>query len=102
MGDENFFKPIFEFRSEHVYFFLIHDNQYYLMDASRRVKVLAMDPVKDKLYLKQTLDLHPEDKERLDQVDFDEFMISNGVLHWNDLMFFLIETKARENPTWIG
>lgn len=102
MGDENYFKKIFEFRSEKVYFFLFNDNKFYLMDQSRKIKVLKIDPIKDEMFQESTLELPAKDREQILHVDFDEYMISSGCLHWNDQAFYLIDSKARDNDTWLG
>lgn len=32
--------------------------------------------------------------------DFDEYAISDNCLHWDEYVFFLIDSKAKDNPTW--
>jgi len=41
MGDAVFIQKVFEFRSELIYFFLIKNGKFYVMDESKKVRVLV-------------------------------------------------------------
>jgi len=45
MGDATFIQQVYEIRSELVYFFLIKNGKFYLMDESKKVRVLVQDPL---------------------------------------------------------
>lgn len=49
---------------------------------------------------KTTLELPEKDANTIVYTDFDEYCISEGCLHTNDKLFFLIESKSMDNPTW--
>lgn len=44
MNDEHFIHSIFEFRSERVHFFQLYRGKFYLMDASKKIKIFNQDP----------------------------------------------------------
>ena len=46
------------------------------------------------------LELPEEDAREIVYNDFDEYCISNGVLHTNDKMYFLLDSRAKDNETW--
>lgn len=104
MGDEDFIQLVYEVRTEVVYFFVfqLHLQKFYLMDATKRIRVLSLNSFTNKFVLEQTLDLCSKDKSLISYTDFDEFTISSGCLHWNKYAFQMIESKAKDNPTWEG
>jgi hypothetical protein len=70
------------------------------MDESKRIKVLVQDPKTKLLSVETTMDLCKSDKEMIEKTPFDEYAVSPGVVHWNNLAFTMIESKTRDNPTW--
>jgi len=102
MGEDNFIQCVYEFRSETVYFF-VYQNQldkFYLMDEKKKVRCLVKDEHTGKLVLEKEYELCKLDQGKISYTDFDEFSISNGCLHWNAYVFFLIDNVAKDNPTW--
>lgn len=101
MGNDDFFQLVYHFQSNWVYFFLQEDNKkFYLMDESKRVKVLVQDPKTMLLSVEKTMDLCKIDSELIEKTAFDEYSVSPGVIHWKKYAFTLIESKFRDNPTW--
>jgi hypothetical protein len=47
-----------------------------------------------------TLELPEKDLNAIVYADFDEYSISDGVLHYNDRLYFLLDSKAKDNPTY--
>lgn len=47
-----------------------------------------------------TLELPQKDANSIVYADFDEYAISDGVLHSNDRMYFLLNSKSKDNATW--
>ena len=100
MGEDAFFQLVFHFQASWVYFFQKVGDKFYMMDDSKRVRILVQDPKNHTLSVVTTLDLLKEDKEKLRQVPFDEFIITPGCVHWDNYAFNLIENKTKDNPTW--
>ena len=50
--------------------------------------------------LKNTLELPQKDLPTIIYSEFDEYAISDGVLHAADKMYFLLDSKAKDNPTF--
>lgn len=98
MGDEKFVKCVYTLRSSKVYFFLQHQEQFYLMDDQKKVRHLQPDSETYMWKLTTTLELPEKDLKDIVYADFDEHSISDGVLHYNDKLYFLLETKAKDNP----
>jgi len=100
MGGDGFVKTVFSLRSSKIYFLLFHQNQFYLMDEQKKVRVLSAN---SETYMwKQTniLELPERDANGIVYADFDEYTVSDGVLHFNDKLYFLLESKSMDNPTW--
>lgn len=70
------------------------------MDDQKKVRVLQPN-VETKMW-KQTnmLELPERDANALVYADFDEYCVSDGVLHCNNKLYFLLESKSMDNPTW--
>lgn len=102
MGNDDFFEVVYTFQSKWVYFFLYNEetNKFYVMDEHKRIKVLVPDPKTKQLELDRTMDLCKHDKEEIDKTPFDEYSVSPGVVHWNGIVMTMIDSKARDNPTW--
>jgi hypothetical protein len=100
MGGEGFVKSVFSLRSSKIYFLLYHQNQFYMMDDQKKVRVFTAN---SKTFMwKQTnlLELTENDANGIVYADFDEYAVSDGVLHQNDKLYFLLESKSMDNPTW--
>jgi len=81
MGGEGFVKSVFTLRSSKIYFLLYHQNQFYMMDDLKKVRVFTPNP---KTFMwKQTnlLELAEADANEIVYADFDEYAVSDGVLH---------------------
>jgi len=81
MGGEGFVKSVFTLRSSKIYFLLFHQNQFYMMDDLKKVRVFTANP---KTFMwKQTnlLELAEADANEIVYADFDEYAVSDGVLH---------------------
>ena len=50
--------------------------------------------------LKTTLELPVKDLPSIIYSEFDEYAISDGVLHSGDRMYFMLDSKAKDNPTY--
>ena len=50
--------------------------------------------------LESTIELLPEDKNTLYHDTFDEFLISDDTMHWNDKVIYFSEQKKKDNYTW--
>ena len=74
--------------------------KFYLMDDSKRIRILVQDPKLHTLSVLTTLDLCKKDKELLKQTPFDEFAVSPGCIHWDNKALFMIDNKQKDNPTW--
>ena len=46
------------------------------------------------------MELAEKDANAIVYADFDEFAVSEGVLHTKDKLFFLLSSKSKDNPTW--
>lgn len=65
MGEESFFQLVYQFQATWVYFFQKVDNKFYLMDNSKKVRVLEQDPKTHGLSVSTTLELCIADKESI-------------------------------------
>ena len=70
------------------------------MDSSKKIRVLSQDQETFMLTQTTTFELAKKDQARIFYSDFDEYTISDQVLHWNDRMFFLLDSKSKDNLTW--
>jgi len=100
MGDSSFFQKVFELRTDLIYFFLISDGKFYVMDSAKKVRVLVQDTITKKLHQEGVFELGKKDKQQLVHTSFDEYSISSGCLHWDSKMFFLLDSSSRDNATW--
>jgi hypothetical protein len=104
MGNDDYFQIVYTFPSKWVYFFLIESSAgsefFYLMDDSKRVRVLQQDPKSKMFTLNATLDLCRKDKDIIERRSFDEYAVSPTVLHWKDSFMTMIDNRTRDNPTW--
>lgn len=100
MGGDGFVKVVFTLRSSCVYFLLFNQGQFYLMDDQKKIRLC--EPNNDTQMWKQinTLELPERDMNAIVYNDFDEYCVSDGVLHTNEKLYFLLDSKAMDNPTW--
>ena len=70
------------------------------MDETKRIKVLVQDPKTKLLSVETTMNICKSDREMIERTPFDEYAVSPGVVHWNNLALTMIESKTRDNPTW--
>ena len=70
------------------------------MDDQKKIRLLLPNNETYQWKLKTTLELPEKDVAALVYSDFDEFTISDGVLHANDRMYYLLDSKAKDNPTY--
>ena len=63
MGEESFFQLVYHFQANWVYFFQKSDDKFYMMDDSKKVRVLVQDPKTHNLSIQTTLELCVFDKE---------------------------------------
>lgn len=71
-----------------------------MMDDQKKIRLC--EPNKDTQMWKQltTLELPERDMNNIVYNDFDEYCVSDGVLHTNDKLYFLLDSKAKDNATW--
>ena len=100
MGADQFVKTVYQLRSDRVYFLLFQQGQFYLMDDQKKIRLLEPNPENYMWTLKTTLELPLKDQQSIVYADFDEYCISDGVLHANDRMYFLLDSKTKDNPTY--
>lgn len=97
MGSIGFIKNVFEFRSDHVYFFLHFQQRFYLMDAHQRIRVMRFEEQLEELLVETILEIPNKDKSLLEKCPFDNFIITNGVLHWRDRVLFVMSSANLQN-----
>lgn len=100
MGGAGFIKPVFSLRSTCIYFLLNRGNTFYVMDDQKKIRVLT--PNEENYVWKQTMtfELCADDAKQIVYSDFDEYCISDSVLHANDRMYFMLDSRAKDNDTW--
>mmetsp|Transcript_1797 Transcript_1797/g.2555 ORF Transcript_1797/g.2555 Transcript_1797/m.2555 type:complete len:208 (+) Transcript_1797:3003-3626(+) len=100
MGGAGFIKSVFSLRSSCIYFLLNRGNTFYIMDDQKKIRVLKPN---DETYVWRqdtTFELCQSDAKQIVYSDFDEYCISDGVLQANDRMYFLLDSRAKDNATW--
>lgn len=100
MGADGFVKPVFHLRSSIIYFMLYIQGLFYIMDDTKKIRVLKPNAENYMWKQKTTYELPEKDRSEIVYADFDEFSISAGVLHYNDKMYFLLDSKSKDNATW--
>lgn len=70
------------------------------MDDQKKVRVLHANTETNMWKQVNTLELPERDANKLVYADFDEYCVSEGVLHCNDKLYFLLESKSMDNATW--
>ena len=64
------------------------------------MKKLVQDEKSHQLRVDMTLEVLPGDKNSLYYDAFDEFLVSDEAMHWNDKVFYFSEQKKKDNFTW--
>ena len=70
------------------------------MDDSKKVRVLVPNTETFNWKLSQTLELCEKDEHGIIYSDFDEWTVSDGVLHGNDRLYYFLASSNMDNPTW--
>lgn len=100
MGGLGFIKPVFTLRSSRVFFMLFREGLFYIMDDMKKIRVLKPNEENYNWVQESVLELPAADAKSIIYSDFDEYCISDGVLHYNDRMFFMIDQRSKDNETW--
>jgi len=70
------------------------------MDDQKKIRLCESNKETGMFKQLNTLELPQKDANSLEYADFDEYTISDGVLHCNDRMYFLLNSKSKDNATW--
>ena len=70
------------------------------MDDKKKIRRLIQDPINFQLKLETTLELLPRDQLAINYSEFDEFVMSDSLVHWDDNVIFLSESKRKDTYTW--
>jgi len=100
MGAHGFIKSVYALRTSLVYFLLYREGNFYLMDDQKKIRVLKPDDETNMWTNINTLEIPEGDAKSLVYSDFDEFCISDSVLHSNNKMYFLVNSRNKETDTW--
>lgn len=100
MGGDGFVKEVFSLRSARIYFFLCHQGQFYIMDDQKKIRLCEANKETNKFKQLTVLELPERDANAIVYAEFDEYTVSDGVLHSNEKMYFLLDSKAKDNATW--
>ena len=100
MGSANFIKSVFSMRCDYIHFFAILDNKFFIMDDKKKIRKLVQDPINFQLKIDTTLELLPRDQLAINYSEFDEFVMSDSLVHWDDNVIFLSESKRKDTYTW--
>ena len=100
MGNDGFIKSVFSLRCEYIHFLEITDTGFYLMDEKKKIRKLYQDPITYNLKQDNALELCTKDMLNIKYSDFDEFIMSSEVMHWDNRIMFVHETKTKDDYTW--
>ena len=100
MGEQNFIKSVYSTKCQNVLCFTWDNGAFYIMDEKRQLKKLVQDEKSHQLRVDMTLEMLPEDRNSLYYDAFDEFLVSDEAMHWNDKVFYFSEQKKKDNFTW--
>ena len=100
MGSANFVKSVFSMRCDYIHFLTYANGFFYLMDEKKKVRRLTQDPLNFSLKMDTTLEMLPQDQLTVKYSEFDEFIMSDGLMHWDDRIIFLSEQKRKDAYTW--
>ena len=70
------------------------------MDDTKKIRQLHGDPETNMWKADQVFTLRERDTAHIVYSDFDEYTISDGVLHKDDKLYFLLDSKSKDNLTW--
>ena len=70
------------------------------MDEKKKIRKLNQDPISYQLRMETTLEILPKDQLALNYSDFDEFVMSDTLMHWDDQVIYLSESKRKDEYTW--
>ena len=70
------------------------------MDDKKKIRRLIQDPINFQLKLETTLELLPRDQLAINYSEFDEFVMSDSLVHWDDNVIFLSKSKRKDTYTW--
>ena len=70
------------------------------MDDQKKIRLCDINPETLKFKQINTLELPERDANAIVYSEFDEYTVSDGVLHSNEKMYFLLDSKAKDNATW--
>ena len=100
MGNAGFIKAIFTLRCEYIHFLEIVDDVFYLMDDKKKIRKLIQDPYTFILKQDSALELSKKDMLSMKYSDFDEFVVSSELMHWDNRIMFLFESQNKDDYTW--
>ena len=100
MGSANFVKSVFSMRCDYIHFLTYANGYFYLMDEKKKVRRLLQDPLTFALRMDTTLEMLAQDQLTVKYSEFDEFIMSDGLMHWDDRIIFLSEQKRKDAYTW--
>ena len=87
-------------RCDYIHFFAILENKFFIMDDKKKIRRLVQDPINFQLKIDTTLELLPRDQLAINYSEFDEFVMSDSLVHWDDNVIFLSESKRKDTYTW--
>ena len=91
MGSATFIKSVFSMRCDYIHFLTFANDAFYLMDEKKKVRKLIQDPITFNLRIDTTLEMLPQDQLSVKYSEFDEFIMSDDLMHWDDRIIFLSE-----------
>ena len=100
MGNAGFIKSVFSLRCDYIHFLEISDDVFYLMDEKKKIRKLVQDPTTFILKQDTTLELSKKDMLSMKYSDFDEFVMSSELMHWDNRIMFLSESQNKDDYTW--
>jgi hypothetical protein len=84
MGDENFIQEVASIATEKVFFMVVFNQKFYVMDSKMSISKFSQDPNTKMLNQEQSYCLQKADMRLLEHVDFDEYVITNQCFHRDD------------------
>ena len=70
------------------------------MNDQKKILVMQANKETNMWKIMNTFEIAEKDTIDIVYADFGEYAISNGVLHSNEKMYFMLASKAKDNPTW--
>ena len=100
MGNSGFIKAVYTLRCIDFHFLEIKDGFFYLMDDKKKIRKLEQDPMTFMLTQVNALEMPHKDKLSIKYSDFDEFVISSDLIHWDKYAIYVDESKNKCPYTW--